>query len=172
MFEDLSIAPLDAAVDRVMICGNMRMLADASRLLDARRFEISPRIGVPGDYVIERAFVEEFQSAPPLEEPDEPQSALGAAYPICRVGSELIRRADALRKFRGDSRPRSSRRVPRSAAAAASSMIFGRRISLRSLCVRADDQRIRNRLQSPSGGDALDLLAALRPSLPAQMRIA
>ncbi|MGA2779611.1 MAG: ferredoxin--NADP reductase [Steroidobacteraceae bacterium] len=86
MFEDLSIAPLDAAVDRVMICGNMRMLADANRLLDARRFEISPRIGVPGDYVIERAFVEEFQSAPPLEDPEAIRSALDAA-PGLRVGS-------------------------------------------------------------------------------------
>jgi ferredoxin--NADP+ reductase len=27
-------------------------------LLDARGFKISPRIGEPGDYVIERAFVE------------------------------------------------------------------------------------------------------------------
>jgi hypothetical protein len=44
------------------------MLADTSRLLDSYGFAISPRIGVPGDYVIERAFVEEFQSAPPRED--------------------------------------------------------------------------------------------------------
>ncbi|MGA2709450.1 MAG: ferredoxin--NADP reductase [Steroidobacteraceae bacterium] len=70
LFEDLSLAPLDTAGDRVMICGNMRMLADTSRLLDSYGFAISPRIGVPGDYVIERAFVEEFQSAPPREDED------------------------------------------------------------------------------------------------------
>jgi ferredoxin--NADP+ reductase len=34
------------------------MLNDVSALLDARGFEISPRVGEPGDYVIERAFVE------------------------------------------------------------------------------------------------------------------
>jgi len=33
------------------------MLDDTSALLDKRGFNISPRIGDPGDYVIERAFV-------------------------------------------------------------------------------------------------------------------
>jgi hypothetical protein len=79
LFEDLSLAPLDTAGDRVMICGNMRMLADTSRLLDSYGFAISPRIGVPGDYVIERAFVEEFQSAPPRE--DEAHSAPWDLHP-------------------------------------------------------------------------------------------
>jgi len=78
LFEDLSIPPLDPASDRVMICGNMRMLADASRWLEALEFDISPSIGVPGAYVIERAFVEEFQSAPPREEPDELRSTLNS----------------------------------------------------------------------------------------------
>jgi ferredoxin--NADP+ reductase len=55
---DLGIAPLDPRSDRIMICGNMRMLAQARELLDALGFEMSPGIGVPGDYVIERAFVE------------------------------------------------------------------------------------------------------------------
>jgi ferredoxin--NADP+ reductase len=41
-----------------MICGSPAMLASLSALLDARGFQISPRIGTPGDYVIERAFVE------------------------------------------------------------------------------------------------------------------
>jgi ferredoxin/flavodoxin---NADP+ reductase len=50
--------PLNPDTDRVMICGNMAMLADCRRLLDARGFNISPQIGVPGDYVIERAFAE------------------------------------------------------------------------------------------------------------------
>jgi ferredoxin--NADP+ reductase len=34
------------------------MLADTRVLLDARGLVISPSSGVPGDYVIERAFVE------------------------------------------------------------------------------------------------------------------
>jgi len=58
MTRDLGIAPISSAVDRFMICGNMRMLVDAMALLDARGFEASPEIGVPGDYVVERAFVD------------------------------------------------------------------------------------------------------------------
>jgi ferredoxin--NADP+ reductase len=34
------------------------MLKDTENLLDSRGFIVSPRIGDPGDYVIERAFVE------------------------------------------------------------------------------------------------------------------
>ena len=33
------------------------MLADTRAMLDARGFVLSPQIGTPGDYVIERAFV-------------------------------------------------------------------------------------------------------------------
>ena len=58
LFEDIGLPPLDPAVDRAMICGSPAMLADTSALLDRRGFQVSPRIGVPGDYVIERAFVE------------------------------------------------------------------------------------------------------------------
>jgi len=58
LFSDLGLPPLDAAVDRAMICGSSAMLADSCRLLDARGFHISPRQGEQGDYVIERAFVE------------------------------------------------------------------------------------------------------------------
>jgi ferredoxin--NADP+ reductase len=64
VFEDLGIAPLAPAQDRFMICGNMRMLGDSVRLLAARGLEASPHIGVPGDYVFERAFVESFETAP------------------------------------------------------------------------------------------------------------
>jgi ferredoxin--NADP+ reductase len=49
--------PLDPRTDRVMICGSPAMLADLSALLDARGFSVSPHIGEPGDYVIERSFV-------------------------------------------------------------------------------------------------------------------
>ncbi len=55
---DIGLPSLDPARDRAMICGSPAMLASISGLLDARGFEISPRIGTPGDYVIERAFVE------------------------------------------------------------------------------------------------------------------
>jgi ferredoxin--NADP+ reductase len=34
------------------------MLTDTCRLLDARGLQISEHIGEPGDYVIERAFVD------------------------------------------------------------------------------------------------------------------
>lgn len=55
---DIGLPPLDAVNDRVMICGSTAMLESTSALLDRRGFEVSPRIGVPGDYVIERAFVD------------------------------------------------------------------------------------------------------------------
>lgn len=58
LFADIGLPPIDAAVDRAMICGSAAMLADSCRLLDARGFHISPRQGELGDYVIERAFVE------------------------------------------------------------------------------------------------------------------
>ena len=57
LFEDIGLPPLDPAADRVMICGSPGMLADLSKILDAKGFEISPHVGEPGDYVIERAFV-------------------------------------------------------------------------------------------------------------------
>src|SRR3954463_11481919 len=58
LFTDLGLPPLDPAVDRAMICGSAAMLADSCKLLDAHGLQISPRQGEPGDYVIERAFVE------------------------------------------------------------------------------------------------------------------
>ena len=58
MASDLGLAPVDPARDRFMICGSPSMLADFRRILDARGFTASPKIGVPGHYVFERAFVE------------------------------------------------------------------------------------------------------------------
>jgi ferredoxin--NADP+ reductase len=55
---DLHLPELDPATDRVMVCGSPAMLTDSCALLDKRGFAISPHIGEPGDYVIERAFVE------------------------------------------------------------------------------------------------------------------
>ena len=58
MAADLGLQPLNPATDRAMMCGSPSMLADLCKILDARGFQISPSQGVPGDYVIERAFVE------------------------------------------------------------------------------------------------------------------
>ena len=55
---DIGLPELNPVTDRVMICGSPQMLKDSCQILDARGFEISPHIGTPGDYVIERAFVE------------------------------------------------------------------------------------------------------------------
>lgn len=57
LFTDIGLPPLDPKVDKAMICGSPVMLSDLSALLDARGFQISPHVGEPGDYVIERAFV-------------------------------------------------------------------------------------------------------------------
>ena len=54
----LGLEPLDASRDRAMICGSPQMLADFRAFLDARGFNPAPRIGTPGEYVFERAFVE------------------------------------------------------------------------------------------------------------------
>ena len=55
---DLHLPELDPATDRVMVCGSPAMLTDTCALLDKRGFAISAHIGEPGDYVIERAFVD------------------------------------------------------------------------------------------------------------------
>jgi ferredoxin/flavodoxin---NADP+ reductase len=55
---DLHLPELDPANDRVMVCGSPSMLTDTCALLNSRGFSISRHIGEPGDYVIERAFVE------------------------------------------------------------------------------------------------------------------
>ena len=58
LFDDIGLPAIDPALDRAMICGSPAMLAECCELLDGRGFAMSPRIGTPGDYVIERAFVE------------------------------------------------------------------------------------------------------------------
>ena len=55
---DLGLPQLDPAQDRAMICGGPAMLKDMRGVLDTAGFAISPGIGQPGGYVIERAFVE------------------------------------------------------------------------------------------------------------------
>jgi len=56
--QDIGLPALTPQTDRAMICGSPAMLADTRAQLDRLGFQISPTIGHPGDYVIERAFVE------------------------------------------------------------------------------------------------------------------
>ncbi|MBV6273655.1 ferredoxin--NADP reductase [Alcaligenaceae bacterium CGII-47] len=58
LFQDIGLPPLDPAIDRAMVCGSPAMLTDISQMLDQRGFVVSPSVGVPGDYVFERAFAE------------------------------------------------------------------------------------------------------------------
>jgi ferredoxin/flavodoxin---NADP+ reductase len=53
----LGLPPIDPAHDRFMLCGSPAMLADLRAILDARGFEEGNH-GEPGDYVIEKAFVD------------------------------------------------------------------------------------------------------------------
>ncbi len=58
LFADIGLPPLNPEHDRAMICGSPAMLKDTCHLLDSYGLQVSPRIGVPGHYVIERAFVD------------------------------------------------------------------------------------------------------------------
>ena len=58
LFEDLGVPALDPAVDRVMICGSSDMLRDLKEMLEERGFK-EGNTTKPGDFVIERAFVEQ-----------------------------------------------------------------------------------------------------------------
>ncbi len=58
LFSDLGLQRFDPAVDRAMIYGSPAFLDDTAKLLDDHGLKISPRMGEPGDYVIERAFGE------------------------------------------------------------------------------------------------------------------
>ena len=56
--QDLGVPPLNAAEDRVMICGSPAMLRDLKGMLEARGFHEGSTTR-PGDFVIERAFAEQ-----------------------------------------------------------------------------------------------------------------
>ena len=58
LFKDIGLDKMNPKDDRAMICGSPEMLKDTQDLLDSMNFRVSPRIGEPGDYVIEHAFVE------------------------------------------------------------------------------------------------------------------
>jgi ferredoxin--NADP+ reductase len=57
IFEDLGVPPLDPAVDRLMLCGGPSVLADLKTLLVERGYE-EGSLASPGDFVLEKAFVE------------------------------------------------------------------------------------------------------------------
>jgi ferredoxin--NADP+ reductase len=54
---DLGLPELNAAEDRVMLCGSPHMLVDLKHLLEERDFK-EGNTTTPGDFVIERAFAE------------------------------------------------------------------------------------------------------------------
>ncbi len=57
IFADLDLPAADPSVDRAMICGSQRMLADTEAMLVERGFHEGHN-AKPGDYVIEKAFVD------------------------------------------------------------------------------------------------------------------
>jgi len=58
LFDDLKLPPLDAAHDRVMICGSPGMLRDLKHMLERAGFK-EGNTSTSGDFVIERAFAEQ-----------------------------------------------------------------------------------------------------------------
>ncbi|MGB7289213.1 MAG: ferredoxin--NADP reductase [Candidatus Macondimonas sp.] len=58
LFADIGLPAMNRADDRAMLCGSPGMLDSICAVLDGWGFEVSPKIGYAGDYVIERAFVE------------------------------------------------------------------------------------------------------------------
>ncbi|WP_421698656.1 ferredoxin--NADP reductase [Ancylobacter sp.] len=57
LFTDLGLPPLDKEDDRVMLCGSPQLLDDMRVILKAKGFEEGSTTE-PGDFVIEKAFVE------------------------------------------------------------------------------------------------------------------
>ena len=58
MCADLGVPQLNPAEDRVMICGSPGLLKDLKTMLEARQFK-EGNTTTPGDFVIERAFVDQ-----------------------------------------------------------------------------------------------------------------
>ena len=54
---DVGLPPLNPETDRVMLCGSHAMLVDLKHMLEARGFK-EGNTTTPGDFVVERAFVE------------------------------------------------------------------------------------------------------------------
>ena len=58
LFTDLGVPPINPADDRVMICGSPGLLRDLKGMLEERGFK-EGNTSKPGDFVVERAFVEQ-----------------------------------------------------------------------------------------------------------------
>ncbi|MEY4417503.1 MAG: hypothetical protein RIQ53_4796 [Pseudomonadota bacterium] len=58
LFTDLGVPALNPAEDRVMICGSPGLLKDLKHILEVRGFK-EGNTTTPGDFVVERAFVEQ-----------------------------------------------------------------------------------------------------------------
>jgi ferredoxin--NADP+ reductase len=58
MASDLGVPPLDPKVDRAMLCGSPQMLKSIKEVLEKRGFN-EGNTTTPGDFVVERAFVEQ-----------------------------------------------------------------------------------------------------------------
>ena len=58
LFTDLGVPAINPAEDRVMICGSPGLLKDLKHMLEARSFK-EGNTTTPGDFVVERAFVEQ-----------------------------------------------------------------------------------------------------------------
>jgi ferredoxin--NADP+ reductase len=57
LFADLGVPPLNRETDRLMMCGGPSVLADLKALMVERGYQ-EGSIAKPGEYVLERAFVE------------------------------------------------------------------------------------------------------------------
>jgi ferredoxin--NADP+ reductase len=57
LFSDIGLPEIDPAQDRLMLCGGPSVLTDLKAMLLARGFE-EGAVSSPGDFVLERAFVE------------------------------------------------------------------------------------------------------------------
>ena len=57
IFQDLGLPRLDPAVDRFMLCGGPSVLKDLKIQLESYGY-VEGSVSAPGDYVLERAFVE------------------------------------------------------------------------------------------------------------------
>ena len=58
LFADLGVSGLDAANDRVMLCGSPAMLRDLKHMLESRGLR-EGNTSRPGDFVVERAFADQ-----------------------------------------------------------------------------------------------------------------
>jgi ferredoxin--NADP+ reductase len=58
LYTDIGIDEFDPNFELVLLCGSLSILEDICAILDEKGFRESPKKGVQGDYVVERAFVE------------------------------------------------------------------------------------------------------------------